>query len=609
MSEGHPLTRCDSRPIGEILREETGLPKAAIDRALEVQRQARQAGKNNPLCDVLVRLGDITEEEKARCLGKQWGLSYVDLDAAQIDPAAVQMLPEHLLREHKVLPLRLRENRLTLAIVDPLNLRAVDEAHIVTGCDILPLITTEEALTEHLNQLVGGATAEHIIESASKDIPSHEVEVTSDDEDELSIEQLESDAETEPIIRLVNAIIARGVSTEASDIHVQPEHGKIRVRYRVDGVLHDGPGLPATVARAVISRVKVVSHMNIAEKRQPQDGRLSVRMAGADFDLRVSTVPGIYGEKVVMRIARQTAHLGQISKLGFSGEDRARFEEVVGRPYGLILVTGPTGSGKSTTLYAALNHMNSPEKNIITIEDPVEQRIPGLTQIEVNPRAGLTFASVLRSVLRQDPDIVMVGEVRDHETAMLASEASLTGHLVLSTLHTNDAPGAFTRLLDMEVESFLVASSVIGVLAQRLVRVLCPKCRQPYEANASALARLGFSSQNTGETVRLYKAVGCSHCSNTGYHGRSGVFEFVAVTEEIKRLVLQRASSGQIRGRALKQGFTTMAHDAISKILAGVTTVEEALRVVDIERPDAGADESPAEPAADMLRLAESCTP
>ncbi len=580
MGDG-PLTRCDPRPIGAILREAAGVSEETLERGLEIQRQSRQAGRNDPLCDVLVRINGMTEEDKARCLGKQWGLPYVDLDDVEIEPDAVAMLPEHLLREHKILPLRIDDSRMMLAIVDPLNIRAVDEAHIVTGCDIVPLITTEDALIERLNQLTGAGV------DAAKDIAVDTVEVRAEEVDDLSLEQLASSAEEEPIIRLVNAVIARGIACNASDIHVQPERERIRVRYRVDGVLHDGPALPAAVARSVISRIKVISNMNIAEKRVPQDGRLSLRTGGMDFDLRVSTLPGITGEKVVMRVAKQQSTLSNAAKLGFSTEDRKRFEEVIARPYGLILVTGPTGSGKSTTLYAALNQLNTADRNIITVEDPVEQKISGLTQIEINPRAGLTFAAVLRSVLRQDPDIAMVGEIRDRETAMLASEASLTGHLVLSTLHTNDAAGAFTRLLDMEMEPFLVTSSTIGVLAQRLVRLLCPKCRQEYEASSSALHRLGFTPDNGDETVTLYRAAGCGHCADTGYKGRTGVFELIVVTDEVRRLVLERASSRLIRDAAIEEGATTMAQDAIRKILAGETTVEEALRVVDVEIHDA----------------------
>jgi type IV pilus assembly protein PilB len=460
---------------------------------------------------------------------------------------------------------------------------------MLTGCEIVPLITTEESLMENFRAMTGADT-ETIIADAAKELPAAEVEVTSEENEELSIEELTSSADEEPIIRLVNAIIVRGISREASDIHIQPERNRVRVRYRVDGVLHDGPALPLQVAKPVISRIKVVSHMNIAEKRVPQDGRLSLRSDGIDYDLRVSTLPGISGEKVVLRVAKQSSELAGIAKLGFSTGDRSRFEELIARPYGLILVTGPTGSGKSTTLYAALHQLNDSEKNIITIEDPVEQKIPGLTQIEVNPRAGLTFPSVLRSVLRQDPDIAMVGEIRDRETALLASEASLTGHLVLSTLHTNDAPTAITRLLDMNVEPFLIATTTIGVLAQRLVRRLCRKCREEYEASAMALRRLGFEPETPEDTVKLYRAQGCPHCSGTGYKGRIGVFELLAVSDAVKEAILERRAAGHIKALAIREGMTTMARDAIAKILSGITTLEEALRVIDIEHITAPAE-------------------
>ncbi len=572
------LVRKDDRPVGEILREVAKVKDEDVERAAQV---AQATGKR--IGEVLEKAGAITPEEKQRSLGKQWGIPFVDLRDYAFSEKAIKSVPEYLLKEHKVIPLQLKGNTLVLAITDPLNVRAIDEIRLTTGFEVQPMIAVEEEVLNALDRYLslGPTDVTGMVESVAKEAESIEVDEASLPDD--GTEDLRISEDEPVIVRLVSLILAGGISSGASDIHIQPEEKQLRVRYRIDGVLQDAPPHSWRYGRAITARLKVMARMDIAERRRPQDGRISFNSNGKRYDLRVSSLPSIYGEKIVLRIAEQSSsHVG-LHKLGFAEDQLKRFEEVISRPYGMILVTGPTGSGKTTTLYSVLNRLNTPEKNIITVEDPVERRIAGITQCEVGStnRSPMTFASALRTVLRQDPDIVMVGEIRDHDTALIATEASLTGHLVLSTLHTNDAPGAPPRLLDMGIEPFLVSSSLIGVLAQRLVRVLCPKCKEAYELPPESLERLQIPVGTINGPITAYKPVGCPACNNQGYKGRIGVFELLVVTDEIRRLILDRAPAREIAEVAKKQGMVTMLEDAVSKVLQGITSMQEALRVID----------------------------
>jgi type IV pilus assembly protein PilB len=397
---------------------------------------------------------------------------------------------------------------------------------------------------------------------------------------ETDLAEVEAAVEDAPIVKLVQAIMTQAVADRASDVHIEPGEKDVRVRFRVDGVLHEVMHSPKSIQGGLISRLKVMADLNIAEKRVPQDGRISMRVGAKQLDLRVASLPTVFGEKVVLRILDKSNALLQLSELGFLDNSYKRYEESFRRPYGAILVTGPTGSGKSTTLYATLNIVNSPDKHIITIEDPVEYRLPGVNQIQVNPKAGLTFASALRSILRADPDIILVGEIRDRETAMIAVESALTGHLVLSSLHTNDAPSAITRLIEMEVETFLVASAVDCVVAQRLARKLCERCREPFEPEPSELLEAGVLESRLSEPGAWHRPVGCPACSNTGFRGRVGLYEVMPMTEEIERLTVERASSEAIRSVAIEQGMITLRDDGLEKARSGLTSIEEIARVV-----------------------------
>jgi len=572
------LVRKDDRPVGEILREVARVKDEDVERAAQV---AQATGKR--IGEVLERAGAITPEEKQRSLGKQWGIPFVDLRDYAFSEKAIKSVPDYLLKEHKVIPLQLKGNTLVLAITDPLNVRAIDEIRLTTGFEVQPMIAVEEEVIKALDRYLafGPTDVTGMVESAAKEAEAIEVDEASLPDD--GTEDLRISEDEPVIVRLVSLILAGGISSGASDIHIQPEEKQLRVRYRIDGVLQDAPPHSWRYGRAITARLKVMARMDIAERRRPQDGRISFNSNGKRYDLRVSSLPSIYGEKIVLRIAEQTGSSVGLHKLGFAEDQLKRFEEVITRPYGMILVTGPTGSGKTTTLYSVLNRLNTPEKNIITVEDPVERRIAGITQCEVGStnRSPMTFASALRTVLRQDPDIVMVGEIRDHDTALIATEASLTGHLVLSTLHTNDAPGAPPRLLDMGIEPFLVSSSLIGVLAQRLVRVLCPRCKEAYELPPESLERLQIPVGDISGPITAYKPVGCPACSNQGYKGRIGVFELLVVTDEIRKLILERAAAREIAKVAKKQGMVTMLEDAVSKVLQGITSMHEALRVID----------------------------
>jgi len=566
------------RPFGQVIREITSLTEEDLERALQVQKGTRE-----PLGQLLVKMGLISERDRARALGRQWGIPFVELNQEEVDLAIVNLIPKHLVNRYRALPIARKDNRLVVAMSNPLDIFTIDQLRLVTGMEVDVVITVEEDLSAMITNLL--SSGEHMDETIKRVVD----EVTGDGgdirfteskrEEEISVDQLRELVDDAPIIQLVNMIIRQALTDKASDIHIQPENNRVRVRYRIDGMLQDGTVVPKQAQAALVSRIKVMAEMDIAEKRAPQDGRISLTMDRRDYDMRVSTLPNVHGEKVVMRILDKSGIMLTLSKLGFPFEMLDQYEKLIHRSYGIILVTGPTGSGKSTTLYTTLNQINSPEKNILTVEDPVEYQLPGLTQSQVNTRAGMTFPAVLRTMLRQDPDVILVGEMRDAETAIIAIEASLTGHLVFSTLHTNDAPGAVARLMEMGTEPFLIASSTIGVLAQRLVRTICPRCKEAYTPPTEAFRRLNLPVSNE-TSVNFYRGAGCRHCRQTGYKGRIGVYELMLVDNEIREMILQKAPTHVLRQAALEAGMITLKQDAMQKILEGVTTMEEALRVI-----------------------------
>jgi len=519
----------------------------------------------------LVAEGVVTESQVASARAAQLGLPFVDLTEYPVDSSSVALVPPQLLRRHEVLPIGRDGDRLMLAMADPRDVLALDDVRAAVRMQVRPVVAERGDLLAAIARFVrsDGELSEltTAIVEESRDTSADLVPVS---------EAAEDDA---PIVRFVNLLISQAIADHASDIHIEPAERDMAVRYRIDGVLHEMQRAPKNIQNGVISRLKIMADIDIAERRKPQDGRLSVIHGGKQIDLRVATLPTVFGEKVVMRILDNSMTGLGMDQLRLLERNAAAYRASYTKPYGMILVTGPTGSGKSTTLYTTLHEVSRPEINVITVEDPVEYRIPGINQVQVNPKAGLTFASALRSILRSDPDVVLLGEIRDHETAQIAIEASLTGHLVLSTLHTNDAPSAVTRLIEMDIEPFLVGSALDCVVAQRLARKLCDKCKQPYAGDFQELFAMRFVQPGDPQPT-LYKPVGCTSCSNTGYRGRLALHEVMTVTEEIERLAVARASSAEIGRMAIQQGMTTLRQDGWAKALLGWTSVEEILRVV-----------------------------
>ncbi len=569
-----------SKMLGEILVTRGYVTRDQLQAALEAQSGLPSLAA---IGDTLVSMGHLTQRNKLRCLAEQWGVDFVDLETFPIDDAIVKVVSQETCRRYKAIPISRPNGRVIVAMKEPNDIYAIDALRLIIGTDVEPVLADEEdilwAISRHFS---GGGTAQEVMQSALKDINLEGVELTNtsaDESEEIGTEQMRELVEEAPVVRLANLIISQAVRDGASDIHIEPNREGVRIRYRVDGILHESMNLPKKVQAPLVSRVKIMAAMDISEKRAPQDGRISMLIDGKQWDFRVSTLPNVFGEKVVLRILDKSAISIGLHRLGIMPKTLEQFENLIQRTYGIILVTGPTGSGKSTTLYSVLSKLNSAEKNILTIEDPVEYELAGITQVGVNPRAGLTFAAGLRCMLRQDPNIIMVGEIRDSETALIAVEAALTGHLVLSTLHTNDAPGAVARLLDMSVEPFLIASAVVGVLAQRLARVICPRCKIAYQPPMDAVRRLGLSSETTSG-VKFYRGKGCEYCKTTGYKGRVGIYELMTINDEIRELALERASSHAIKDAAHRGGMITLKQDATEKVLLGVTTLEETLRVI-----------------------------
>ena len=550
--------------LGDVLVDEGLITQEQLDTAIaEQQRLGRSLGR------VLVDLGLVRETDLVAALARKIGLEFVDLGEHQVDPSAASLIPEQVARRYRALPIGYEDSKLVVAMSDPANVFALDDIRTITGMQVKPVVATAADVEQAIRKY--GQLDQSVEDIATEASSEHE-------DSSPGATKVEAAVEEAPIVRLVNLLITQAVADRASDIHIEPSEADIRIRYRIDGVLHEVMRSPKNIQNSLISRLKVMADINIAERRVPQDGRISLMVGGRAIDLRVATLPTVYGEKVVIRILDKTSVLLRLEDLGFLEQPYLKFEESFRKPYGAILATGPTGSGKSTSLYATLNMINTPDKNIITVEDPVEYRMAGVNQIQVNNKAGLTFASALRSILRADPDVVLIGEIRDRETAQIAVEASLTGHLVLSTLHTNDAASAVTRLIEMGVEPYLVSSAVDCIVAQRLARKLCERCREEYSPTPEELANVGYAEGQL--PAKLFRATGCAQCGRTGYRGRIGMYEVMPMTEDIERLTVERVSAEELRKVAVSQGMLTLRQDGLEKARMGLTSLEEIFRVV-----------------------------
>ncbi len=553
----------------EALIHQKKLKKEDVAEALALQKK-----KGIGLEKIFVEKGFITEQELLSLLVKELGIPYINLTKYKINPDLKTIIPEKVARQYNVIPLSSIGKTITVALADPFNIFAVDDLKSLTGCDIDVTIATETEIQQAIDQFYGGTEASSLQE-VSRDIDIGEFEIVGSQEEDTAALAIEESDEA-PIIRMVDLVIKEALKQRASDIHIEPTAEDVRVRYRIDGVLQDILEIPKSNQNAVITRIKIMSHLDITETRIPQDGRFKMRLGNRQVDFRVSLLPTTFGQKVVLRILDKSNLSIGLDGLGFSPESVEIFKEAITKPFGMILVTGPTGSGKSTTLYSIINQLNTIDRNIITVEDPVEYQIEGITQVQVKPEIGLTFASGLRAILRQSPDIVMIGEIRDAETADIAIKAALTGQLVFSTLHTNDAAGAMTRLVDMGIESFLVASSIIMICAQRLVRKICPTCKAKADVPRDLLQKLGIK---TTEKNAIAVGKGCEACRQTGYRGRMGILELLTVDDTIREMLVRGSSADKIKEYAVKQkGMKTLRDDAIEKLKLGLTTVEEVLR-------------------------------
>lgn len=554
------------KPIGEILVSKGLISREQLTDVLEKQKDTPKR-----LGEILVDDGILTQDQLNVALAERLGVESIALDQFDIDSLAATMIPEKLARRYGAMPIKfLDENTLQVAMVDPTNVFAIDDLRMMTGYDIKPAISSAEDVFNQISKI-------HRLGESVEEEADMEADFSADMSMEADIRDVASEA---PIVKLVNGVISQGVEDGASDLHFEPQEKELIIRFRIDGVLHEVMTVPKRMQAGVLSRIKVMADIDIAERRIPQDGRIGLTVGGKPIDIRVATMPTVYGEKIVLRLLDKGNIMLNLADLGFSERALKRFEKSFRKPYGAILVTGPTGSGKSTTLYASLNVLNSKEKNIITVEDPVEYRLAGINQTQINVKAGLTFASGLRAILRSDPDIVMVGEIRDKETAQIAIEAALTGHMVLSTLHTNDAPGALTRLTEMGVEPFLTASAIECIMAQRLARKLCTNCKEAYEPTDEALRQNGFPQEVMGKDITLYRAAGCPRCNNTGYKGRLGIYEVMIVSEAIERLTVERKSADEISRVAQAEGMLSLREDGLDKVIKGVTSMEEIARVI-----------------------------
>lgn len=560
------------RTVEDILLEEGTIDDETLQRARV--RQAG-AGEGRALGDILLDLGAINQEQYRRALSRQLNLPYLEtLSEEMVDKEIISRVPINFLLAHQLIPLKEENGVVRVAMANPLSLQPLDDLRLLLEKEVVPVVSPPDEIVRIANRSYGHAegAAEAVMEGMEEDEAAEQITVGDQAEDLLDI------ASKAPVIKLVNLILFEAAKARASDIHIEPFEKELRVRYRIDGVLYEALTPPKQYQSAITSRIKIMANLNIAEKRLPQDGRIKIRITDREIDLRVSLIPVSFGERIVLRLLDRSAQVYSLHDLGMSDDRLALFARLLKLNHGIILVTGPTGSGKTTTLYAALSAVNSKEQNIITVEDPVEYQMSGIGQIQANPKIGLTFASGLRSILRQDPDVVLIGEMRDHETAEIAIQASLTGHLVFSTLHTNDAAGSINRLVDMGVEPYLVSSSVVGIMAQRLVRTICPHCRESFRPEEKALKEIGLTLDDIPEGT-LYRGKGCDKCFQSGYMGRSGIFEIFLVDDEIRRMILERTNTGDIKQAAMRKGMLTLRMDGARQVKEGHTTIEEVVRV------------------------------
>ena len=563
--------------LGELLVSSGTINQKQLQDALNLQKkEGGRIGTN------LVKLGFVTEEKLTDFLSKHFGVPSVNLDRVEVDEAVIKIIPADVARKYTILPISKAGAKLTIAMLDPTNVFAMDDIKFMTGYNVEPVVSSESSLRESIERYYGSTHAielkkvmEEIAEEEETDLEVLE------EEEELDLAALEQESEEAPVVRLVNIVLTDAIKRGASDIHIEPYEKDLRVRYRIDGILYEMMHPPLRLREAITSRAKIMARLDIAEKRMPQDGRIKIKtrisVKVKDLDYRVSVLPTIYGEKIVMRLLDKANLMLDLTRLGFEAESLRKFEQAILKPYGMVLVTGPTGSGKTNTLYSALQRINTPEVNIITAEDPVEFNLAGINQVQMKEQIGLNFATALRSFLRQDPNIILVGEIRDFETAEVAIKAAMTGHLVMSTLHTNDAPSTISRLMNMGVEPFLVATSVHLVAAQRLVRRICSYCKEPVEQPPAGLVSVGFKEAEARH-IRLFRGRGCERCSNTGYKGRVGLYEVMEIDDEMREMILAGASAFELRQRAIQKGMMSLRGSGLEKIRQGVTTIDEVVR-------------------------------
>jgi type IV pilus assembly protein PilB len=566
-----------SRRLGDLLVREGLIDNEQLARALQEQK-----GSNDKLGSILVKLSFVTEENLIAFLSRQYGIQSITLSQLDIDPDVIKLVPEQIARKYEVLPVKLQGNTLTLAMGDPTNVFALDDVGFMTNLQVIPAVASQAAIRQAIDRSYdskGGGIAEIVseMEGAAAD-----VELVEGDEEaaasKVDVFELKESADEAPVVRLINMILVDAIRRGASDIHLEPYEKVFRVRFRVDGVLHEIMTPPKRLEAALTSRVKIMASLDIAERRLPQDGRIKLRFNQREIDFRVSTLPTIYGEKTVMRILDKDSLQLDLTMLGFDSWSLEQFTKAIHNPYGMILITGPTGSGKTTTLYSAIHTINSPDINIMTAEDPVEYNLRGVNQVQINEEIGRTFAAALRAFLRQDPDVILVGETRDLETAQIGIRAALTGHLVLTTLHTNDCPSTVARLLDMGIPPFLVSSSLTLILAQRLGRKVCKDCKQPYDADEEILVPYGHIPQGLGK-ISFYKGKGCATCNFTGMKGRVAIYEVMPINQDIRDLIIRNAPAVEIGEAAQRQGMKTLRQNALQKVIEGGMTIEEVLRV------------------------------